>query len=274
MKTQKTTSAVGAEVIDVDVRKLDDKQFKEIRSVFDDCGVLFFRDQQLTPEDHIAFAQRWGPININRFFKPVDGYPQIAQVLKEPEQTKNIGGGWHTDHSYDVAPAMCSILYALEVPEYGGDTLFSGMGAAYDALSDGFKTMLGSLRGVHSSSHVFGKEAMYVRQMDDRIGNSEAVTPDVTHPVIIRHPNTGRRLLYVNPGFTRKIDGWAQDESDQLLQFLYRHAMKPEFQVRLKWRQGTLAMWDNRSTWHYALNDYHGQRRSMHRITVEGVPLT
>ncbi len=113
-----------------------------------------------------------------------------------------------------------------------------------------------------------------MRQMDNRISNSEAVTPDVTHPVIIRHPKTARRLLYVNPGFTRKIDGWAQDESDQLLTFLYRHAMKPEFQTRLKWQQGTLAMWDNRSTWHYALNDYHGQRRSMHRITVEGVPLT
>lgn len=274
IKTIRTTSAVGAEVIDVDVRKLDDKQFAEIRRAFDEHGVLFFRDQQLAPEDHIAFAQRWGPININRFFKAVDGYPQIAQVLKEPQQTKNIGGGWHTDHSYDVAPALCSILYALEVPEYGGDTLFSGMGAAYDALSDGFKSMLGSLRAVHSSSHVFGKEAMYLRQMDDRIGNSDAVTPDVTHPVIIRHPNTGRRLLYVNPGFTRAIVGWARDESDQLLQFLYQHAMKPEFQTRLKWRQGTLAMWDNRATWHYALNDYHGQRRSMHRITVEGVALS
>jgi taurine dioxygenase len=121
---------------------------------------------------------------------------------------------------------------------------------------------------------VFGKEATYLRDMSGRIGNPEAVTEDVTHPVIIRHPNTGRRLLYVNPGFTRRIDGWAQDESDQLLQFLYRHAMEPEFQTRPKWQKGTLAMWDNRSTWHYALNDYHGQRRSMHRITVEGVPLS
>jgi len=274
MKTLRTTRAVGAEVIGVDVKSLDDEQFAALRAAFHEHGVLFFRDQTLTPNDHIGFAERWGPININRFFKAVEGYPQIAQVLKEPEQTKNIGGGWHTDHSYDVAPAMCSILYALEVPEYGGDTLFAGMGAAYDALSDGFKTMLNSLHAVHSSRHVFGKEALYLREMDDRIGNAEAVTEDVVHPVIIRHPDTGRRLLYVNPGFTRRIDGWAQDESDQLLQFLYRHAMKPEFQTRLKWQKGTLAMWDNRSTWHYALNDYHGQRRSMHRITVEGVPLT
>jgi taurine dioxygenase len=274
MKTVRITPAVGAEVVGVDVKTLDESTFAQLRRAFDEHGVLFFRDQNLSPNDHIAFAQRWGTININRFFKPVDGYPQIAQVLKEPEQTKNIGGGWHTDHSYDVAPAMCSILYALEIPEYGGDTLFAGMGAAYDALSDGFKRMLESLHAVHSSSHVFGKEALYLRDMGGRIGNSQAVTPDVRHPVIIRHPNTGRRLLYVNPGFTRAIDGWAQDESDQLLQFLYRHAMKPEFQARLKWQKGTLAMWDNRSTWHYALNDYHGQRRSMHRITVEGVALS
>jgi taurine dioxygenase len=226
----------------------------------------------IAPENanSIAFAERWGPININRFFKAIDGYPKIAQVLKEPEQTKNIGGGWHTDHSYDVAPAMCSILYALEVPDYGGDTLFAGMGAAYDALSDGFKTMLDSLRAVHSSSHVFGKEAMYLRDMGGRIGNSEAVTPDVTHPVIIRHPNTGRRLLYVNPGFTRSIDGWAQDESDQLLQFLYRHAMKPEFQARLKWQKGTLAMWDNRSTMHRRDPFDNAMRRVMHRTQIKG----
>src|SRR4030095_6696126 len=187
MKTLRTTTAIGAEVIGVDVKMLDESEFAQLRRAFDEHGVLFFRDQNLSPNDHIAFAERWGRININRFFKPVDGYPQIAQVLKEPEQTKNIGGGWHTDHSYDVAPAMCSILYALEVPEYGGDTLFAGMGAAYDALSDGFKTMLETRRAVNSTSHVFAKEAAYTRDMKGRIGNPDAVTEDVIHPVVIRH---------------------------------------------------------------------------------------
>ncbi|NJN51939.1 MAG: TauD/TfdA family dioxygenase, partial [Gammaproteobacteria bacterium] len=186
----------------------------------------------------------------------------------------NIGGGWHTDHSYDVVPAMCSILHALEVPDYGGDTLFAGMGAAYDALSDGFKEMLASLKAVHSSRHVFGAAGLAKRGSGDRIGNPEAATQDAVHPVVIRHPETGRRLLYVNPGFTRSIEGWNQKESDQLLEFLYRHAMSPEFQTRWHWQKGSLAMWDNRATWHYALNDYQGERRHMHRITVEGVPLS
>jgi taurine dioxygenase len=274
MKAVRSSSAVGVEITDIELRRLDGATFATLRDLFHEHGALFIRDQTLTPEEHIAFAERWGPININRFFKPVQGHPQIAHVLKEPEQTQNIGGGWHTDHSYDVAPAMCSILYALEVPQVGGDTLFAGMGAAYEALSEGFKTMLEPLAAVHSSRHVFGKEAQHYRDMGGRIGNAEAATQDVVHPVVIRHPATGRRLLYVNPAFTRSIEGWRQDESEALLQFLYRHAMKPEFQTRLHWTKGALAMWDNRATWHYALNDYQGQRRHMHRITVEGVPLT
>ena len=274
LQIQPTSASVGAEILGVDLRKLTDDEFASILDAFGEYGALFFRDQQLAPEDHIAFAERFGPINVNRFFNAVDGHPQIAEVLKEPEHELNIGGSWHTDHSYDLEPAMCSILYAHEIPPIGGDTLFAGMGAAYDALSDGFKEMLRGLRAVHSSRHVFGRQSNYRGATGGRVGNPDAATQDSIHPVVIAHPTTGRPLLYVNPGFTIGIDGWSGAESRALLGFLYEHCAKPEFQTRWRWAPGSVAMWDNRATWHFALNDYQGHRRYMHRITVEGGPLT
>jgi taurine dioxygenase len=277
MEVQPISGALGAEIHGVDLAKgLSNEQFAEMCHAHYDYGVIFFRDQDLTPEQHLAFARHWGEININRFFRAVDGYPMIAEVGKEPEQKNNIGGGWHTDHSYDVVPAMGSMLYAREVPVAGGDTLFASMYLAYEALSDGLKQTLESLKAVHSSRHVFGANARYLRETDlkGRLGNPELATQDAVHPVIIRHPDTGRKALYVNPGFTVQFDGWTEEESKPLLEYLYRHATRPEFTCRFRWQKGSLVFWDNRATWHYALNDYEGQRRLMHRITVEGVPLS
>ena len=265
----------AAEVRGVDLRDLDEGTVKDLRDAFSRYGVLFFRDQSLEPEDHIRFAETWGEININRFFQPVDGYPQIAQVRKEPDQTTNIGGGWHTDHSYDQIPALGSMLYAREVPETGGDTLFAGLAAAFDALSPGLKDTLRGLRAVHSSRHVFGAGGG-VQQADDmqgRIGNAEAAEQDAVHPVVITHPLSGRETLYVNPGFTIRFKGWSFLESRPLLDYLYQHAARPEFTYRFHWEPGSMAFWDNRATWHYALNDYQGHRRLMHRITLEGCAL-
>ena len=270
----RASSAVGAEIQGVDLANLSDDEFTRIRGAFNAHGVLFFRSQNLSPEQHLAFAKRWGDINVNRFFTALEGHPQIAKVLKEPEQTHNIGGGWHTDHSYDERPAMCSILYAIDTPESGGDTLFAGMGAAYDALSEPFKAMLAPLKAAHSSRHVFGADALYHRAMQGRIGNPEAATQDSVHPVVIGHPETGRPLLYVNPGFTIRIEGWSPKESGMLLEFLYNHIKNPRFHTRFHWQPGSLAIWDNRATWHYALNDYQGQRRYLNRITVEGCALS
>jgi taurine dioxygenase len=236
--------------------------------------VIFFRDQHLTPEQHLAFAQRFGGVDVNRFFTAVPGYPMIAEVRKEPAQRQNIGNGWHTDHSYDLAPAMGSMLYAREVPTTGGDTLFASMYAAYDALSDGLKATLDGLKAFHSSRHVFGAAADARRgDLRGRIGNAELATQDAVHPVVIGHPETGRKALFVNPGFTLRFDGWTDEESRPLLDYLYRHAVRPEFTIRFHWREGSLAFWDNRSTWHFAVNDYHGERRLLHRITIAGVPL-
>jgi taurine dioxygenase len=262
--------AVGAEIFGLDLAELDDGGVAEIRRALADRGVVVFRDQRLSPEQHIAVARRFGEVNVNRFFAHLDGYPEIALVAKEPEQTKNIGGGWHTDHSYDQAPALGSMLYAHVVPPSGGDTLFASMYAAYDALSDGLKRTLEGLRAEHSSRHVFGVARP---GMEGRIGNAHLATQDAVHPVVITHPDSGRKALYVNPGFTLRFEGWTDEESKPLLDYLYRHATRPEFTCRLAWQPGSLAFWDNRSTWHHALNDYQGQRRLMHRITIEGCAL-
>jgi taurine dioxygenase len=272
---QPVSSAVGAEIGGVELScPLSVDTVDEIRHALFEFGVVFFRDQEITPEQQVAFARRFGDINVNRFFKSVNGHPLIAEVRKEPDQQQNIGGNWHADHSYDVAPAMGSLLYAREVPETGGDTLFASMYAAYEALSDGLKQTLEGLRALHSSRHVFGV-ATYAQRGDlkGRVANPEAATQDAVHPVVVRHPGSGRKALYVNPGFTVRFVGWTDDESRPLLQYLFQQAARPEFTYRFHWRPGSIAFWDNRCTWHYALNDYHGHRRLMHRITVEGVPL-
>ncbi|MGD8421605.1 MAG: TauD/TfdA family dioxygenase, partial [Gammaproteobacteria bacterium] len=247
-----------------------------LRQAFADYGVVFLRDQDITPDQHIAFAERWGRIDINRFFKPVASHPQIAEVRKEPDQKANIGSSWHTDHSYDQVPAMGSILYAREVPAVGGDTLFASMYAAYDALSDGLRQMLSRMRALHSSRHAFGEGAYAGADLDDigdRLGNTAAATQDAIHPVVIRHPLSGRPALYVNGDFTLQFEGWSDEESRPLLDYLYAHASRPEFTCRFHWRQGSMAIWDNRATHHCALNDYQGVRRLMHRVTIEGIAL-
>jgi taurine dioxygenase len=274
MKIQPISPALGAEILNVDLASISDADFAQIRQAFGDHSVIFFRDQNLTPDQHIAFAERWAPINVNRFFKALDDYPKVAEVLKEPDQKLNIGSAWHTDHSYDQVPAMASILYAKEVPDVGGDTLFASMYAAHDALSEGFRATLEGLNAIHSSRHVFGKRRGEPGKEDNRIGNADRAQQDAIHPVIIRHPESGRRALYVNANFTTHIEGWSEQESNSLLSYLYEHAAYPEFTYRFRWEAGSIAMWDNRVTWHRAMNDYHGHRRLMHRITLDGVSLS
>ncbi len=268
-------SGPGAEIGNVDLsRDLSDEEFNKLKQAYADYGLIFFRDQEITPEQHIAFAKRWGEVNINRFFTAVDGYPEIAEVRKEPEQKTNIGGGWHTDHSYDVEPAMGSILVARELPDSGGDTLFADMAAAYDALPDETMAKLEGLKAVHSTKHIFGSKALYEESGDttDRVGNKDAADAmeDVTHPVVITHPLSGKKVLYINAGFTISIEGMDPKEFAETLAELFAHSTQDKFVTRFQWKPGSIAFWDNRATWHNALNDYHGKRRVMHRITLEG----
>lgn len=276
---------VGAEITGVDITSMSSDQFQLIKNAFAEHGVIFLRDQDTTEDDHIAFAKRFGDININRFFAAHPSFPEIALVAKEPDQKDNIGGGWHTDHSYDHEPALGSVLVARELPESGGDTMFASMYKAYETLPDELKAKIEGRSALHSGKQIFGEGAdSYYNTSDagthddgtNRIGNASVaeLLKDPEHPMVITHPLSGKKALYVNPAFTVNVVGMSQSESDELLSALYTHVFSGStFHQRFKWEPGSIAMWDNRSTWHWALNDYQGQRRVMHRITIEGCPL-
>jgi taurine dioxygenase len=192
------------------------------------------------------------------------------EVIKEPEDKLNFGGGWHSDMSFLPRPAIGSILYALALPDYGGDTLFASQAAAFDALSPGFQKTLEPLKALHSASKEYaagGASARHRASMS--IVEAEGAVGEYAHPVVLAHPESGRKALYVNPAFTMKIEGWSTKDSRPLLNYLFEHSRQEAFTFRLNWRPGTVAFWDNRSVWHYALNDYPGQRRHMRRVTVD-----
>ena len=272
---------VGVEILGIDLaQQLGPEEYDLVHHQLANHGVVFFRDQQISEEQHIAFARAWGEINVNRFFAAHPRYPEIALVVKEPWQEHNIGGGWHTDHSYDAHPALGSILVARELPPRGGNTAFASMYLAYEDLPAYLKQEIAGLRAIHSARHVFGSAARSSYGANDieqdRIGNAGAADElaDVEHPIALVHPISGRKALFVNPAFTIGIAGWEKVASEQLLSELYRHALDPLFAEDFEWQSGSVAFWDNRATWHLARNDYHGHRRELHRITIEGVALS
>ena len=274
MKQNRLSEHVGVEITDVQLAALEGDGLAALKRAVYDNGVAVLRDQELSPEQHIAFAKRWGGIDVNPFFPTSSGWPEIAEVRKAETQRDNIGGGWHTDHSFDQIPAMGSILVARELPPIGGDTLFVGVGAVYDSLSDGLKATLGTLKAVHSADHIYQPGGFYSKtDLADELTGQELSTRAV-HPVVIRHPVTGRKMLYVNAGFTLHFEGWTREESLPLLTYLSALGSREEFRCRVQWQPGSVAIWDNRATWHLAMNDYHGHRRVMHRITLTGEPLS
>jgi len=280
MKTMTVTPhpGTGIEISGVDVRTADDATFGEIRDLFHHHGLVFLRDQQLSETDHIDFARRLGTINVNRFFIKHPEHPEIAMVAKEADQRLNVGGIWHTDHSYDVEPALGSILVARELPTSGGDTKFLSTYDAFEALPPGLQARLRDMRAVHSAKHAFGTTATRIREWIDPHAvseNTEAADAleTVTHPVVIRHPLSGREALFVNPSFTIRFDGWSTARSAVLLAQIYARVLRAGGVAKFRWEPGSVAIWDNRATWHKAKNDYRGQRRVMHRVTVDGCAL-
>lgn len=273
METTPISAHCGVEVRGVSLADAEGAELDAIRDLIYRHGVAVFRDQDFSPDDHIAFAKRWGGIDINNYFPLTDQHPEIAVVRKTKEQTTNIGGGWHTDHSYDQIPAMGSILVARTLPPAGGDTLWAHMGAAYDSLPDNMKERLEGLEAFHTADHIYAPDGVYAKTDQGTALRGQDLKTGATHPVVIRHPRTGQKLLYVNPGFTINFVGMTRQESLPLLQDLFAHAMKPEHQCRVEWEPGTVAIWDNRTTWHYAMNDYQGHAREMHRITLSGEAL-
>lgn len=272
VEVRRIAGALGAEIGGVDLsRELDAGAVAAIRAAFVEHQVLFFRDQTLTPEQHKRFGRYFGALNIHPYVAGMADHPEIMEIIKEPGDKVNFGGGWHSDMSFLETPSIGSILYALELPDWGGDTLFASQAAAYDALSPGLKATLEGLNAVHSAGREYSTvgHSAQKRQSMQVSAAAEGASGEFVHPVIKVHPETGRRALYVNPAFTMRIDGWTRRESKPLLDFLFEHSRYEAFTCRFQWRPGSLAFWDNRSVWHFALNDYPGQRRHMRRVTVD-----
>jgi len=262
--------ALGAEISGVDLSKpLDDTTFAEMRRAWLEHLVVFFRGQDLSPAQFLAFARRVGTPIEYPFVKGLDEYPEIIPVLKLAHEKINFGGIWHSDTTYLEAPPMASMLIAREVPPAGGDTEFANMYRAYETLSDGMKHLLDGLVAVNSSAN-----ADVSRTREDRLKDSardDARKEYVaTHPVVRVHPETGRRALYVNVAHTVRFEGMTNEESAPMLDYLYRWQVRPELTCRFRWEPGSIALWDNRCAQHNAINDYPGQRRLMHRITLAG----
>ncbi|MCK6450261.1 MAG: TauD/TfdA family dioxygenase [Alphaproteobacteria bacterium] len=262
--------ALGAEIGGVDLAgPLDGAAVGRLRQALLDHLVIFFRGQALDPAGLVAFARRFGKPGHYPFVKGLPDQPEVIEVTKLAHERVNFGGIWHSDTTYLATPPLGSLLYAHEVPPTGGDTLFANMFLAYEALSDGMKRMLSGLRAISSSA-----KADVTRTREDRIaaspGRAAREVFEASHPVVRTHPESGRKALYVNVAHTTRFDGMTEEESRPLLDFLFRHQVQPEFTCRFRWQPGSLAFWDNRSTQHNPVNDYHGHVRRMHRVTVEG----
>ncbi len=271
ISVKRLAGALGAEIGGVDLaRDLDNETFDDIHQAFLDHQVIFFRDQTLTPDQHKAFGRRFGKLNIHPYVEGMKDHPEIMEIIKEPEDKINFGGGWHSDMSFLETPSIGSILYAMEVPAVGGDTLFASQYAAYDALSPGLKRTLEGLRAIHSSAREYSSRGASAQKRSSmNVAEADGFVGEYAHPVVKVHPETGRKALYVNPAFTTKFEGWSTRESQPVLDFLFNHARYEAFTCRFHWEKGSLAFWDNRAVWHYALNDYPGQRRHMRRVTVD-----
>jgi taurine dioxygenase len=270
--------AIGAEIVGVDLSQaLDNRAAEEIHDAFRRYLVLCFRDQDLAPAELKAFARRFGPLGQVEFVKSVvPEHPEVMVIVREPDPAKpkiNFGNAWHSDMSYAQEPPKATLLQAKEIPAYGGDTMFANMYLAYEALSDGMKRMLEGVKAVHSAARVYGPGGVVVNDDDGGgmvIKSAPEALQEREHPVVRTNPDTGRRCLYVNSVYTTRLAGMARDESAPLLEFLYEHAVRPEFTCRFRWQPDTMLLWDNRCAMHFAINDCLGHRRVMHRVTIAG----
>lgn len=269
MKIRKIAGALGAELSDIDLASgLTAAQAAAVRHALLDHLVIFIKNQKLTSAQYLAFAQAMGEPVEYPFVRGLEGYPTIIEIKKLEHETLNFGGIWHSDTTYLEEPPMGSMLLSCETPPYGGDTLFANQYLAYESLSDTMRGLLDGLVGISSSA-----QADVSKTREDRIRTDGREAPKeyvAEHPMVRTHPETGRKALYVNVAHTIGIKGMHREESAPVLQFLFNHQVKPEFTCRFAWQPNAIAFWDNRCTQHNPVNDYHGHRRVMHRITLKG----
>lgn len=262
--------SMGAEISGVDLsRPLEDSVFEEIHNALLEYLVIVFHDQTLEPGHCEAFANRFGPLQPYPFVKSLPGHPGIFEIRKEPDEQRNFGGNWHSDMSYSETPPLGTMLYAREVPSRGGDTMLTNLYLAWETLSDGMKDLLRDMQAEYSAAlkHAGGRAAVMngTRLQIDNLDRAEQAS---MHPIVRTHPETGRQALYVSGSHLTRFDDMTEEESAPLLDYLRSHAARPDFTCRVRYRKGTLVLWDNRCTQHRALNDYQGERRVMHRLTI------
>lgn len=267
-KVQPLAGALGAEILDIDLNKINDSIFEEIYKAFVDYQVIGIPNQNLSPDEYLAFGRRWGEIHHYPYMKGLESHPEILEILKTETDTYAFGNVWHSDGSFTEIPPKATMLYAQELPPAGGDTLFADMYQAYDTLSDKMKNILDTVNG------------LYVGDQPLKLGNFSGAKsmkqqdPGKTkvhshHPIIRTHPDSKNKALYIG-GHAVEIEGMTKEESTPILNYLKVHSTRPEFICRFKWSPGAIAIWDNRCTQHYAVDDYSGFRRRMHRITILG----
>ena len=267
--------ALGAEVFGADLTSLGNQAFSEIHQAFLEHQVLYFDDQPLDDDQLEELTLRFGPFGETPFIEGLPGHPDIIEVRKDADQVGgiNFGGRWHSDFSFQEAPPKATFLSARVVPEVGGDTLYADMYSAYDALSPGMKAILEGRRAMHSARRSYGTGGRFTANPNltrMTVHPSKEADKEIAHPIVRTHPETGRKALYVNLVYTVRLEDMTEEESAPILDYLYAHSTRPEFTCRVRWSKTGLAIWDNRCTQHYAVNDYHGHARIMHRTTCAG----
>jgi taurine dioxygenase len=255
---RKVSPTIGAEVTGIDVRKMSDATFEEVRQAFVDHRLLVIKDQDLTPDELMGFGERWGQLLVHPLTPHIEGHPPV-QAIENTGKKATLNEHWHTDMSFEARPPKMTMLHAKEVPALGGDTAFADQHAAYDSLSDGLRKVLDGLNAVHASSD-------FARI----VGKDPKAAPRAVHPVVRTHPDTGRKALYLCRAFTERFEDMTRSESRGLLEFLFERSVRPDFTWRQRWSAGDLVLWDNRSLLHYAIHDHGDQPRLLHRITVQG----
>jgi taurine dioxygenase len=271
LEVRPISGALGAEVQGVDLDRLDDTALAGVRRALLDHGVIFFRDQRFDAEQHKALARRFGDIFVHPNYAGTQADPELVMIRREPGDTKIVGEDWHTDTTMMPEPPMGAILFAIETPPYGGDTLFSSQTVAYEALSDGMKRMLEGLRAVHTDRLVAGPAARMNERRSTKVREDGAWRETISgHPVVRTHPETGRKCLFVNRAYTVAFEGMTEEESAPLLNYLLEHGHRPEFTCRFRWTDGAVAFWDNRCVKHLAIKDSGPFRRLMRRVQIAG----
>ena len=280
IRVEPIAGAIGAEISGVDLAKLNEDIFAEIRRAFAEYLVLCFHGQQISPQDQCAFASRFGPLTRHPLIKTLDDYPHVAPLIRDADASgMNFGGVWHADTTFMQSPPLGTTLYAIEVPPYGGDTMFANLYLAYESLSPGMRALCDRLILVHSAAGAYDPGRGTADPKQSLIGQkgmqytmTEDPRKEMEHPLVCVHPETGRKLLWLPGAYAIRFKDMTEDESKPLLQFLHQHAPRLEFTCRFRYRKGTLTMWDNRCTQHFAINDYAGFRRVMHRVQIGGMP--